>query len=153
MNDQTHREKNDQIVIFGLSILVAGFLFTFITSFLVAMETIDEIPALGPLMCSMMGNGIFLTIIAALIIGAAKKFYHKVFPAGISAIIFLIMFLPWHVIALSSPNSKLLDMYGTPLMILTSLSIIPFLHLIMQTFININKYFQKRNSIKQNMPG
>lgn len=132
--------------IYFFAAILTGFLYSVVTSMLIVfgIERTGGDPGTPAIMfiVLMLICGI-LSIITALLMSGVKWKFQKEFPAKFSAIIFLVMYLPVHIIEYYFPEGQLDFLVKTSVGMLF-LSYIPLFHMAAQTFINVYEYFNTR---------
>lgn len=134
------------IAIYIISAFFTGFLFSVVTSmlFVFGIEQTGGDPGTPAIMLvSFMCICGVLGILTAAIMGTAKTKYQKEFPAKFSAIIFLFMYLPFHIIGLYFTDVQW-DFLAIPLNIMLFFSYIPFFHTTAQTLTNVYEFVKRK---------
>jgi len=132
--------------IYFFTAIVTGFLFSFVTSMLLVfgIEQTGGDPGTPAIMLvSFMCICGILSIITASIMSSIKAKYQKEFPAKFSVIIFLVMYLPFHIIGIYFTEGQL-DFLAIPSVIMLFLSYVPFFHMTAQALINVYEFFEKK---------
>ena len=132
--------------IYFVSALITGFLFSFVTSMLMVfgIERTGGDPGTPAIMLvSLMCVCVILSIITASIMGVAKEKYKKEFSAKFSAILFLLMYFPIHIVEFYFPDGQS-DFLAATLAIMLFLSYIPLFHMVAQALTNLYEFFEKR---------
>ncbi len=132
--------------IYFISALITGFLFSFVTSllFVIGIEQTGGDPGTPAIMLvSFMCICGVLSIITAAAMGVVKTKYQKEFPARFSAIIFLFMYLPFHIIGIYFTDGQL-DFLAIPSSIMLFFSYVPFFHMTAQALTNVYEFFEKK---------
>lgn len=139
-----------RIVIYIISALLTNYVFSLATSILVTAgfdKMGGDIGSPGIMLFSLLCINGILSIVTATIMGVAKAKYHKEFPAKLSALIFLFMYFPIHIIGLYFPDEQL-SFLAAPLGNLFGamqfFSYIPFFHMTAQGLINLYEFVKKK---------
>lgn len=138
------------IVIYFISAILTGFVFSVVTTMLIVFgieQTGGDPGAPIIMLIGMMFYTGILGIVTAIAMATAKAKYNKEFPAKFSVIIFLIMYVPFHIIGFYFPDEQLGPL-AAPLGILTVIllffSYIPFFHMTAQGLINLNEFVKRQ---------
>jgi hypothetical protein len=138
-------------IIYFISALVTGFLFSVVTSMLLVFGIEQTGGDPGAPVIMLIGFAFFcgvLSIITAAAMSTAKAKYQKEFPVKFSAIIFLLMYLPFHFIGFYFPEvPEQLNFLAIPLVIMLVLSYVPFFHMAAQSLIDIYEFFRRNKSV------
>jgi hypothetical protein len=133
-------------VCYLVSAILTGFVFSFITSMLLVFgieQTGGDLGTPTIMFVGFMCSSGILSIITALIMSGVKAKYQKEFPTKFSVIIFLVMYLPFHINGIYF-SERQLDFLSTPFAIMLFLSYVPFFHMTAQSLINVVKFFRRR---------
>ena len=138
------------IIIYFVSALLTDFVFSVVTTMLIVFgieQTGGDPGAPIIMLIGMMFYTGILGIVTAIAMATAKAKYNKEFPAKFSVIIFLIMYVPFHIIGFYFPDEQLGPL-AAPLGILTVIllffSYIPFFHMTAQGLINLNEFVKRQ---------
>jgi len=135
-------------IIYFFTAIVTGFLFSFITSMLLVfgIEQTGGDPGTPAIMLvSFMCICGVLSIISTSTMSRIEAKYHKEFSVKFSFIIFLMMYLPFHIIGFYFTEGQL-DFLVIPSTVMLFLSYVPLFHMTSQGFINIYEFFKKRKA-------
>lgn len=134
-----------EIAVYPISSLLTGILFSFVTSMLIVfgIEHTGGDPGspaimLVGLICI---TGI-LSLITSIIIITAETKSQKEFPIRSSAIIFLCMYLPFHIIGIYFPLASF-EFLAIPLTIMMFLSYIPLFHVVTKSLIHTYEFVKR----------
>lgn len=136
------------IVIYIISALLTGFVFSFFTTLLIVFgieQTSGDPGAPIIMLIGMLCYCGILSIITAAVMATAKTKYKKEFPAKFSIILFLFMYTPFHIIGIYFTDGQL-DFLVIPSVIILILSYVPFFHITAQALTNVYEFFKKRQS-------
>ena len=138
-----------EFTIYFFTTVVMGFLFSFVTSMLLVfgIEQTGGDPGTPAIMLvSLMCICGILSVITASIMSWVKAKYKKEFPAKYSVLIFIVMYLPFHIIGIYFPDAQS-EILAIIITFMLFLSFVPLFHATAQALINVYEFFAKRKNL------
>ncbi len=132
--------------IYLISALIDGFLFSVVTSMLIVTgieKTGGDAGTPALMLIALMFICGLLSLYTASIMSWERNEQKKRIPVIVSAITFLALYLPFHIIGLYFSYGKL-DFLAIPFMIMMFSSYIPFFRMTAQTLINVYEFFERK---------